>query len=66
MTALMMGISVSVLAAAATKADMKPSLTPCVFSKASLYFSRSSKMPDMSHSWKVVSMAAVFCESLSR
>jgi len=49
----------SVAAAARRNALMNPSLTPCAFSNASLYFSRSSKMADMSHSWNVVSMAAV-------
>lgn len=34
MTALTTGISLRVAAAAQTKADMKPSFTPCVFSKA--------------------------------
>jgi hypothetical protein len=49
-----------------TKKLMKPSFTPCFFSKTSLYWLRRSMTPDMSTSLKVVSMAAVFWASFSR
>ena len=45
---------------------MKPSFTPWRFSKRSRYFARWAISADMSTSLKVVSMAAVFCASLSR
>ena len=45
---------------------MKPSFTPCFFSKTSLYWLRSAMMAVMSTSLKVVSMAAVFCASFRR
>src|SRR6185437_13334982 len=45
---------------------MKPSFTPCFFSNRSLYLARRSITGFMSTSLNVVSMAAVFCASLSR
>jgi hypothetical protein len=51
---------------ARTKKLMKPSRTPCFFSNTSRYWLRSAITCVMSTSLKVVSMAAVFCASLSR
>src|SRR5688500_14402936 len=51
---------------ALTKNDMKPSRAPCFFSKASFGRWRSAITLVLSTSLKVVSMAAVFCASLSR
>src|SRR5260221_1925143 len=65
-SALTAGISFSAAMQAFTKNDMKPSFTPCFFSKPSLYWSRSAITALMSTSLKVVSMAAVFCASLRR
>ena len=45
---------------------MKPSRTPCFFSKSSFSRSRSAMTAVMSTSLKVVSMAAVFCASFRR
>ena len=45
---------------------MKPSRTPCFFSKLSLYSARSAITSLMSTSLKVVSWAAVFCDSFRR
>src|SRR6185369_6500156 len=45
---------------------MKPSFTPWVFSKASLYWARSAMTALMSTSLKVVSMAALFWASFRR
>ena len=44
-----------------TKKDMKPSFTPCSFSKRSLWRARSSPMAVRSISLKVVSKAAFCC-----
>lgn len=65
MTALTTGWSWSANAAALTKGDMKPSLTPCFLAKASLYLFRIWITLVMSTSLKVVSMAYVFCASFS-
>ncbi len=51
---------------ALTKKPMKPRRTPCFFSKLSLYSARSAMTWLMSTSLKVVSWAAVFCDSFSR
>ena len=65
-SALTAGISLSAWTQARTKKPMKPSLTPCFFSNRSRYCARSAMTWLMSTSLKVVSMAAVFCASLSR
>src|SRR6266849_9686582 len=65
-SALTAGISLSACTQARTKKPMKPSFTPCFFSNRSLYCARSAMTWPMSTSLKVVSMAAVFCASLSR
>ena len=51
---------------ARVKKLMKPSFTPCFFSKLSLYRFLSAMMLLMSTSLKVVSMAAAFWASFSR
>src|SRR6266568_2183282 len=51
---------------AVAKKPIKPSLEPCFFSNTSLYCARIAMMWLMSTSLKVVSIAAVFCTSLSR
>src|ERR1700724_1855710 len=65
-SALTAGISLSACTQARTKKPMKPSLVPCFFSNRSRYWVRSAMTWPMSTSLKVVSMAAVFCASLSR
>src|SRR6185437_15705628 len=65
-SALTAGISLSACTQARTKKPMKPSLMPCFFSNRSRYWVRSAITCVMSTSLKVVSMAAVFCASLSR
>src|ERR1700689_2328667 len=65
-SALTAGISFSACTQARTKKPMKPSFTPCFFSNKSLYWLRSAMTWPMSTSLKVVSIAAVFCASLSR
>ena len=65
-SALTAGISFSAPTQALTKKPMKPSFTPCFFSKTSLYCARSAITSLMSTSLKVVSMAAVFCASFRR
>src|SRR5215472_9337769 len=60
------GMSFNARTQAFTKKPMKPSFTPCVFSNRSLYWLRRCITALMSTSLKVVSMAAVFCASLSR
>ena len=65
-SALTAGISLSACTQARTKKPMKPSFTPCFFSNRSRYCVRSAMTWLMSTSLKVVSMAAVFCASLSR
>ena len=65
-SALTAGISFSAWVTALVKKPMKPSFTPCFFSKMSLYFVRSAITALMSTSLKVVSMAAVVCASLRR
>src|SRR3546814_6462180 len=62
MRAFTVGSSCSALTAALVKNDEKPSFTPCFFSKASLYCCRRAITALMSHSLKVVSMAAVRSE----
>ena len=47
------------------KNDMKPSLTPCFLVNASCIFARRAMTPLMSHSLKVVRMAAVCCAMTS-
>src|SRR5882757_6906966 len=59
-------MSFSACTQALVKKPMKPSLLPCFFSNTSLYCARIAMMWLMSTSLKVVSMAAVFCTSLSR
>ena len=49
-SALTSGTSFSAWQQALVKNDMKPSFTPCFFSKTSLYSLRSSMMPVMSTS----------------
>src|ERR1041384_6230268 len=51
---------------ALTKNDMKPSFTPCAFSKLSLYFARSDMISVMSASLNVVSAAASCCACPTR
>src|SRR5437588_740867 len=51
---------------ALVKKPINPSLEPCFFSNTSLYCARIAMMWLMSTSLKVVSIAAVFCTSLSR
>src|SRR5581483_724939 len=65
-SALTAAISFSACTHAFTKKPMKPSFTPCFFSKRSRYWVRSAITALMSTSLKVVSMAAVFCASLRR
>ena len=65
-SALMAGISFSAATTALVKKLMKPSLAPWRFSKASLYWLRSAITAVMSTSLKVVSWAAVFCDSFRR
>src|SRR5580704_5576074 len=65
-SALTAGISFSACTQARTKKPMKPSFVPCFFSNRSRYCERSAMTWPMSTSLKVVSMAAVFCASLSR
>mmetsp|Transcript_4173 Transcript_4173/g.10572 ORF Transcript_4173/g.10572 Transcript_4173/m.10572 type:complete len:241 (-) Transcript_4173:141-863(-) len=65
-TALTAGISCRAAVAAATKADMKPSLTPCTFSNWSLYLLRRFMRLLMSTSLKVVRRAAVDWPSTRR
>src|SRR5437660_4686778 len=65
-SALTAGISLSACTQARTKKPMKPSFTLCFFSNSSFYCARIAITCAMSTSLKVVSMAAVFCASLSR
>ena len=65
-SALTAGISFSACTQAFTKKLMKPSFTPCFFSKTSLYWLRSAMVAVMSTSLKVVSIAAMFCASFRR
>ena len=65
-SALTLGSSLSAAMQALTKKPMKPRRTPCFFSKLSLYSARSAMTWLMSTSLKVVSWAAVFCDSLRR
>ena len=65
MTPLTAGTCCSADTAPLTKADMKPSFTPCFSRKASLYSLRRPMMPDMSTSLNVVSIAYVFCAPFS-
>ncbi len=51
---------------AAVKNDIMPSLTPWVFSKASLYRARVSIIGSRLTSLNVVNMAAVFCACFNR
>src|SRR5215470_2962265 len=60
------GMSLSACTQARTKKLMNPSFTPCFFSNRSLYSARNAITCVMSTSLKVVSVAAVFCASLSR
>ena len=64
--ALTTGNFFSACTAALTKKDMKPSFTPCSFSKRSLYFARISITGAMLTSLKVVRMAAVDCDCTRR
>merc|ERR1719427_1252653 len=64
-TAFTVGCFVSAYADAFTKADMKPILMPCFFTKASWLSFLSCMMADMSSSLKVVNIALVFCASFS-
>src|SRR5207245_1315480 len=59
-------MSLSACTQALVKKPMKPSFEPCFFSNTSLYCARIAMMWVMSTSLKVVSIAAVFCASLSR
>src|SRR5205809_441967 len=59
-------MSFSACTTALVKKPMKPSFDPCFFSNTSLYCARIAMMWVMSTSLKVVSIAAVFCTSLSR
>src|SRR5579862_1416047 len=65
-SALTLGSSLSAAMHALTKKPMKPRRTPCFFSKLSLYSLRRAMTWLISTSLKVVSWAAVFCDSLSR
>ncbi len=65
-SALTPGISFSAAIDALTKTDIKPSRTPCFFSKASRHCSRNAIVRLMSISLKVVSIAAAFCAAFSR
>src|SRR5438132_853850 len=60
------GNFLSACTAALTKKPMKPSLTPCSFSKRSLYLLRSSMIGCMLTSLNVVRIAAVDCDCTSR
>ncbi len=64
--ALTVGKRFSASTAAFTKKDMKPSFTPCFFSKPSLYFARTSITALRSTSLNVVSCACVCCASSRR
>src|SRR6185312_2888030 len=64
--ALTSGNARSASTAALTKTDMKPSFTPCFFSKRSLYRVRKSMRFERSASLKVVSVAVAFCEASRR
>ena len=66
MLALAAGISLSARTEAWANADMNPSLMPWSFRIWSLYLERISISEDMSISLKVVSDAAVFCDSFKR
>merc|ERR1719278_2188202 len=65
MTAFTVGCLVRAYALAFTKADMKPILIPCFFTKASWLSFLNCMMLLMSSSLKVVSMALVFWASFS-
>src|SRR6187549_1697070 len=65
-SALTAGISCRAWTMALVKKDMKPSFTPWRFSKTSLYCARRAMTLVMSTSLKVVSWAAVFCDSFRR
>ena len=65
-SALTFGKSFNAAMQALTKKPMKPRRTPCFFSKLSLYSVRSAMTWLISTSLKVVSCAAVFCDSLRR
>ncbi|MCY1232469.1 hypothetical protein D9M72_449610 [compost metagenome] len=64
--ALISGNFFSACTAAFTKNDMKPSFTPCSFSKRSLYLLRRSITGFMLTSLKVVRMALVDCDCSRR
>src|SRR5207253_5252700 len=64
--ALSAGNFFSACTAALTKNPMKPSLTPCSFSKRSLYLLRSSMIGCMLTSLNVVRIAAVDCDCTRR
>ncbi len=66
MLALTSGKDCSAAAVALTKKPMKPRPMPCFFSNSSLYCLRRSITAPMSHSLKVVSMAAVCCACTRR
>src|SRR5687767_8078299 len=65
-SALTAGISCSAWTMALVKKLMKPSFTPWRFSNTSLYWARRAMTLVMSTSLKVVSWAAVFCDSFRR
>mmetsp|Transcript_24555 Transcript_24555/g.48179 ORF Transcript_24555/g.48179 Transcript_24555/m.48179 type:complete len:237 (-) Transcript_24555:535-1245(-) len=65
MKAFSSGIFIRERVDARRNADMNPSLTPCFARKASLISDRRAIKSPISHSWNVVSIAAVFCAPFS-
>src|ERR1044071_1173152 len=60
------GTSFSACTTAFVKNDMKPSFSPCFFTKSSWYLARRPMTADMSTSLNVVSIAASCCAATRR